>query len=152
MFLPYKYITNFASKQSLLPKKVRTYAQKAHTSAKNQFFFHTLCENRSSIGKISNLPANISKVNTSLEKILRSAKFAIGPTASKPGPTLLKQVKTVENVVPTVSLSNSETSTKLMTRIIPYAVRYPLVLEMTRSSTARPLTRTTCTCLGCKRL
>lgn len=40
-------------------------------------------------GKSSSLPANISIINTYLEKIEKCAKFCVGPTSERPGPMLL---------------------------------------------------------------
>ena len=51
------------------------------------------------MGKISSLPRSIAKDKTSLEKGEYAAKFIIGPTPAKPGPTLLKQEIAAERFV-----------------------------------------------------
>ena len=47
-------------------------------------------EERTSIGKISSLPASMSKISTSLENQEYTEKLQVGPTTSNPGPILLK--------------------------------------------------------------
>jgi hypothetical protein len=50
--------------------------------------------NNTSIGKISNLPASISKIYTSLEKSLKNENEPAGPTSESPGPILFNVAKT----------------------------------------------------------
>ena len=71
----------------------------------NYLFVQVPLENNAKIGKISNLPANISIISTSFEKRLKPPKLQVGPTASKPGPMLLKQARTAEMFVPVEKLS-----------------------------------------------
>ena len=60
-------------------------------------YFYNVLEKIINIGHISNLPASISKLSTSLEKALRLEKLPIGPTIFNPGPTLFKHVATAVN-------------------------------------------------------
>ena len=69
-------------------------------------------ENRIRIGKISSRPASISRIRITLENILYAPKLLIGPTASNPGPILLKHASTAEKFVVTEKPS-SETKIKL---------------------------------------
>ena len=64
-------------------------------------FFQVPLENRISMGKISNLPASIAQESTSLLRSLKALKLQVGPTASRPGPMLLKVHSTAEKLVPT---------------------------------------------------
>ena len=43
------------------------------------------------MGKISNRPASISKLSSSLANGAKAEKFPVGPTMPKPGPMLLIQ-------------------------------------------------------------
>ena len=52
-----------------------------------------------SIGKSSSLPAIILNVNTSFEKIEKSAKLEVGPTCERPGPILLMVATTAVKLV-----------------------------------------------------
>ena len=54
--------------------------------------FHVLGANKISIGKISNLPINITPERSILEKGEYAEKLDIGPIKFIPGPTLFKQV------------------------------------------------------------
>ena len=51
------------------------------------------------MGKISSLPKSIAKERSNFENAEYCAKFDAGPTASKPGPTLLKQAAVAEKLV-----------------------------------------------------
>ena len=51
------------------------------------------------MGKISSLPASISKVSTNVEKFEYTEKFWVGPTISRPGPILLNVAATAEKLV-----------------------------------------------------
>ena len=51
------------------------------------------------MGKISNLPASISRLSTTFEKGLYPVKSSTGPTAPSPGPTLLMQVSAALKLV-----------------------------------------------------
>ena len=51
------------------------------------------------MGKSSSLPRSIAKERSIFEKAEYSEKFDVGPTASKPGPTLLKQAAVAEKLV-----------------------------------------------------
>ena len=67
---------------------------------KHQFDFRqVLGRNKSSIGRISSLPASISKVRTILLKSEYALKLQVGPTAARPGPMLLKVAATAEKFV-----------------------------------------------------
>ena len=68
-------------------------------------FFHVERINKIIIGKISSLPIRILVARTIFEKSLKSAKFSIGPTLEKPGPTLFMQVTTAVIVVVKSKLS-----------------------------------------------
>ena len=58
------------------------------------YLFHNVFEKIINIGNISNLPASISRLSTSLDKSLRLEKLLVGPTKFNPGPTLLRHVAT----------------------------------------------------------
>ena len=58
-------------------------------------------DNRINIGNISSRPASISPISTNLEKMLYALKLQVGPTASSPGPILLKHASTAERFVST---------------------------------------------------
>ena len=51
------------------------------------------------MGNISSLPRNIANERSSFEKGEYAKKFADGPTASNPGPILLKQAAVAEKLV-----------------------------------------------------
>ena len=53
------------------------------------YFFQDLGEIKINIGKISKRPTSIAKLITNVESGENMEKFAVGPTASKPGPILL---------------------------------------------------------------
>ena len=57
------------------------------------------------MGKISSLPASIAQDSTSLLKLLYWLKLQVGPTASRPGPMLLKVQRTAVKLVPMEKLS-----------------------------------------------
>lgn len=78
---------------------------------------HVLLENKIRIGKISSLPASISKINTNFDNQLKSPKLQVGPTASSPGPILLKQDRTAVILVVIENLS-IDTKIKLINKII----------------------------------
>ena len=61
--------------------------------------------NKIIIGKISSLPMSILAERIIFEKLLKYAKFSVGPTAAKPGPTLFIQVTTAVIVVVKSKLS-----------------------------------------------
>ena len=63
------------------------------------YFFQVFGENRTSIGKTSNLPASISKISTSFVGAEKKPKFPAGPTKFSPGPTLLMVAATAEKLV-----------------------------------------------------
>ena len=68
------------------------------------------------MGKISSLPSSISKMSTSLLRMLNPLKLQVGPTASRPGPMLLKQHSTAEKLVP-VENPSGDSSKKLTNRM-----------------------------------
>ena len=74
-----------------------------------RYFFHVIGERRRSIGKSSSLPASISKIRTDLESGEKNEKFAVGPTRSSPGPTLLMQAETAvrPDIPPTFSIEST---------------------------------------------
>lgn len=74
---------------------------KMHLSAIKDIYlrFQVLIFNVQRSGKISSRPASISKIRTNLENMLKPPKLHVGPTASSPGPTLLKQATTAEKFV-----------------------------------------------------
>lgn len=61
------------------------------------YLFHNVFEKIINIGNISNLPASISRLSTSLDKSLRLEKWLVGPTQFNPGPTLLRHIATAVN-------------------------------------------------------
>ena len=71
---------------------------------KSYFLRQVLPEKRTRIGKISRRPASISKLRTSLDRVLKALKLQVGPTASRPGPMLLKQASTAVKLVVTEKL------------------------------------------------
>ena len=78
--------------------------------------FHVLILNIPRSGKISSRPASISKIRTNFENMLKPPKLQVGPTASSPGPMLLKQATTAEKFVVIEKLS-IDISIKLKIRI-----------------------------------
>ena len=74
-------------------------------------FIHVFGQNIINIGNISNLPAIISIDNNIFEKSENSANEPIGPTAPKPGPTLLIHVRDAVKVViksfPSIEINNA---------------------------------------------
>lgn len=91
---------------------------KMHLSAIKDIYqrFQVLRLNVPRSGKISSRPASISKIRTNLENMLKPPKLQVGPTASSPGPTLLKQATTAEKFVVIEKLS-IDISIKLKIRI-----------------------------------
>ena len=65
------------------------------------------------MGKISSRPRSMSVMRTSLLSTLKPEKLQVGPTASRPGPMLLKQHSTAEKLVPV------EKPSRLRTRKLP---------------------------------
>ena len=55
--------------------------------------------NSSNMGKISSRPTSMSKDSSSLDQGEKLEKLPMGPTISRPGPTLLMQAATAVNVV-----------------------------------------------------
>ena len=76
-----------------------------HVVQANQNFFQVSFLKRIRRGKISSLPANISKISTHLEKWENNPKFCVGPTISRPGPILLKVAATAVKFVVRSKLS-----------------------------------------------
>src|SRR5699024_191805 len=68
-------------------------------------------ENRASMGNSSRRPASMSKLSSHLHQGEKSAKEPMGPTISRPGPTLLKQVATAVKVVMRSKPSNESATT-----------------------------------------
>ena len=68
--------------------------------------------NKSSSGNNSSLPASISNIRTYLAKGEKKAKFAEGPTISRPGPILLMVAATAVNPVIRSVLSKIPTEQK----------------------------------------
>src|SRR5699024_2013479 len=73
--------------------------------------------NRSSIGKISGRHTSMSKDSSSVDQGEKLEKLPMGPTISRPGPTLLMQVATAVNVV-TRSICSRDTSRQDATKTI----------------------------------
>ena len=69
-------------------------------------------------GNISSLPSSIAKLKTSLANGEYAEKDASGPTASKPGPMLLKQAITAERLDSTEKLFPIDITIKLIIIII----------------------------------
>ena len=65
------------------------------------------------MGNISSLPRSIAKERSSFEKGEYAKKFDAGPTASRPGPMLLKQAAVA------VKLVSMEKGSMLRSRNIP---------------------------------
>ena len=63
------------------------------------------------MGKISSLPANISKINTSLLNQEKQEKLPVGPTNSRPGPMLFMAETTAVKLVVGSRLSNDINNT-----------------------------------------
>ena len=64
------------------------------------------------MGKISNRPASISKLSSSLAQGAKAEKFPVGPTMPKPGPMLLIQALSAvkaSSIVESVGLELAET-------------------------------------------
>ena len=102
-----------------------------HFSNYNYFLFlHTHGENKIIIGTNSNLPANISNINTHLEKALNVPKFSIGPTPSRPGPMLLSVAATAVKFVSKLPFSKEIKSTDAA-NISTYSTRYTLTERRT---------------------
>ena len=59
-------------------------------------------ERRTKKGKISKRPRSIFSDKMILEKLLKMPKLQVGPTASRPGPMLLRQAKTAVMLVSTL--------------------------------------------------
>ncbi len=78
--------------------------------------------NRTSIGNISSLPASISNIKTNFEKSLKPAKFPVGPTTPRPGPTLLI-VHAMEEKFVVISNPFKETSSRETIKIIKYRTK-----------------------------
>ena len=72
---------------------------------------HRLGLNNIKSGKISSLPASISKTRTIFEKSLKRPKFSDGPTSSRPGPMLLIVAATAVKFVVKSLPSNEMQST-----------------------------------------
>ena len=70
------------------------------------FLLQVALENNNNIGKISSLPANISNINTSFDKLENSKKFPVGPTFESPGPILLNVATTEVKQVSKSKLSS----------------------------------------------
>ena len=51
------------------------------------------------MGKISNRPASMSKISTSLAGSAKPLKFCMGPTSSRPGPMLFSVAATAVKLV-----------------------------------------------------
>lgn len=86
------------------------------------FVFYFLChaegEKNIRSGKISSLPASISKDKTNFEREEKFAKLYIGPTSPRPGPMLFKVAATAVKLVvrsnPSVRIMRREaTKTKI---------------------------------------
>ena len=71
-----------------------------------------------SMGKSSSLPASMSKIRTSLDKGEKNPKFDVGPTSSRPGPTLFKHAETAVKFVTPSMFSNDKTTTDITNRRI----------------------------------
>lgn len=65
----------------------------------NLLTLHVLTENNISVGEISNLPIRITIVKNNVEYGDKQANVPDGPKTSKPGPTPLNAVSTLENAV-----------------------------------------------------
>ena len=82
-----------------------------------QLFFQVVLEKSTAIGRISSRPANMSTIMTHLDSGLYAAKLQVGPTASKPGPMLLKVAMTAEKFV-SMEKPSSEITRKLTEMMI----------------------------------
>ena len=76
----------------------------------------------SNIGNISNLPKSIAPDKSSFEAPEKSEYPPIGPTASSPGPILLKQEAVAVKLVVKLNLS-SDRSKKMAKKRIKYTAR-----------------------------
>ena len=81
-----------------MERKITKISQQKKVCRNKPHFFHKDREKNINNGKISNLPANMSKDNTIFDKSVKLEKLPTGPTIPRPGPTLLKQVATAPNV------------------------------------------------------
>ena len=93
--------------------------------------------NSNSIGKISKRPTSMSKDSSSLERGEKDEKFPMGPTTSRPGPTLLMQVATEVKVV-TRSISSRDTSRQETAKSAMYTAKYRYTPRIFRSARGFP--------------
>ena len=84
--------------------------------------YHVAGDMSSSIGKISSLPAIISKQHTSFESRENPLKLPAGPIALKPGPILFIVV-TTELIVVIISNPSSDIMSTETTKTHRYATR-----------------------------
>ena len=100
------------------------------------------------MGKISSRPTSMSKDSSSLDQGENSEKLPMGPTISRPGPTLLMQVATAVKVV-TKSICSRDTSRQDTTKMAMYTARNRWTPWILRSFRGLPSNRTVETALGC---
>ena len=100
-----------------------------------------------SMGKISSLPAIISKQKTYFDKSEKPAKFPVAPTASKPGPMLLIVAATAVKLVFMLKLSSEITRTDTMYTKI-YEIMKVFTERIVECSTSLPSNLTFLTVLG----
>ena len=74
-------------------------------------------ENRRSMGKISKRPMIMQRARAALERPEKALKFPMGPTISRPGPTLLTEARAAVTVVV------KENPSREMTRQVRATVR-----------------------------
>ena len=99
------------------------------------------------MGKISSRPTSMSKDSSSLDQGEKLEKLPMGPTISRPGPTLLMQAATAVNVV-TRSNCSRDTNRQDATKTIRYTARNRWTPRMLRSFRGLPSNWMAGTALG----
>ena len=111
-------------------------------------FFHAEGLRNTRIGKISSLPRIIQNDIVSFARGVNAEKLQAGPTASRPGPTLLILVRADENDTPKLTSSRDIISDDI--RMIRRCVQINRRVErIVFSSTTFPSSFTTSTERGC---
>ena len=100
-----------------------------------------------SMGKISSRPTSMSKDSSSLENAEKEEKLPMGPTISRPGPTLLIQVATAVNTV-TRSICSRDTSRQETVKIAMYITKNRHTPRICRSLRVFPSKRIEGTAFG----
>ena len=127
--------SNVTNDMSVFKNGQRMLSKKYKTDIFTYFLFQVEGEKKSNIGNISSLPISIVKLKRIFEATLYSAKDEAGPTASKPGPTLLMQVTVAVKFVSKENKgSNAERASSIIKKQTIYKHIYMPRLESTLSS------------------